>query len=583
MALITRCPVCGTRFKVVPDQLRISDGWVRCGECGEVFDASAELSQGEIPPVGSPAPDGTTTLRSEEGPLPHVPARPSPAAKPEAGSDWFGAHDLDERQPFAWPDQGVASHPDAKFAAFAASPPPSPTPLPAPFRPSLPWHPKDPIDADQPRRQGADVGTGNGPADASAAPANESPHAPYVPYVPYVLRSFDRGEAVAPDGAGAVRGAMARAALEATPPSTDAKPAPGIPARQAVPEVQADDVADEPFDHPRPVDPVELAASDESAGPAQPESLNPTASPTIDEGEARSRASDAPREEPNASVATESDETAESAEPADIADIAEPGHTAHRDNGAGAAGPAGSATDAAEHAPPMPRGPAPATFLPDDDPVPQSLTEFPVDMSTLPEDTVYVAAPPPADIEAALDDRDVSFLKAPVAAKASETLWQRPWMRRGLALLAGLLAVTLALQATVQQRDQIAAWMPATKPALQALCAPLDCTVEPLRQIDAIVIDSSTFTTLRHGVYRLNVVLRNRAAMAIAVPSIELSLTDTQESAVLRRVLQPSDMLAGVPGNIPGHGEWTAAMELTVSDEATIGRIVGYRLLAFYP
>ncbi|MDB5895340.1 MAG: hypothetical protein JWQ88_2871, partial [Rhodoferax sp.] len=50
MALITRCPVCGTRFKVVPDQLRISDGWVRCGECGEVFDASAELSQGEIAP-----------------------------------------------------------------------------------------------------------------------------------------------------------------------------------------------------------------------------------------------------------------------------------------------------------------------------------------------------------------------------------------------------------------------------------------------------------------------------------------------------------------------------------------------------
>ena len=33
MSLITRCPACGTMFKVVPDQLRISEGWVRCGHC----------------------------------------------------------------------------------------------------------------------------------------------------------------------------------------------------------------------------------------------------------------------------------------------------------------------------------------------------------------------------------------------------------------------------------------------------------------------------------------------------------------------------------------------------------------------
>jgi predicted Zn finger-like uncharacterized protein len=46
MSLITRCPACGTMFKVVPDQLRISEGWVRCGHCAEVFDASAHM-QGE--------------------------------------------------------------------------------------------------------------------------------------------------------------------------------------------------------------------------------------------------------------------------------------------------------------------------------------------------------------------------------------------------------------------------------------------------------------------------------------------------------------------------------------------------------
>ena len=39
MSLVTRCPTCGTMFKVVPDQLRVSEGWVRCGRCSQVFNA----------------------------------------------------------------------------------------------------------------------------------------------------------------------------------------------------------------------------------------------------------------------------------------------------------------------------------------------------------------------------------------------------------------------------------------------------------------------------------------------------------------------------------------------------------------
>ncbi|HEX5806929.1 MAG TPA: zinc-ribbon and DUF3426 domain-containing protein [Macromonas sp.] len=43
MSFITRCPSCGTAFKVVPDQLKISEGWVRCGQCQHVFDATLDL------------------------------------------------------------------------------------------------------------------------------------------------------------------------------------------------------------------------------------------------------------------------------------------------------------------------------------------------------------------------------------------------------------------------------------------------------------------------------------------------------------------------------------------------------------
>lgn len=49
MRLITCCPSCQTRFRVVADQLKISHGWVRCGQCEEVFDAQAFLEERDQP------------------------------------------------------------------------------------------------------------------------------------------------------------------------------------------------------------------------------------------------------------------------------------------------------------------------------------------------------------------------------------------------------------------------------------------------------------------------------------------------------------------------------------------------------
>lgn len=43
MSLLTQCPACETYYRVVPDQLRISDGWVKCGNCSDIFDASSHL------------------------------------------------------------------------------------------------------------------------------------------------------------------------------------------------------------------------------------------------------------------------------------------------------------------------------------------------------------------------------------------------------------------------------------------------------------------------------------------------------------------------------------------------------------
>jgi predicted Zn finger-like uncharacterized protein len=44
MNMVTRCPSCGTAFRVTDQQLGARDGKVRCGRCDTLFDALATLS-----------------------------------------------------------------------------------------------------------------------------------------------------------------------------------------------------------------------------------------------------------------------------------------------------------------------------------------------------------------------------------------------------------------------------------------------------------------------------------------------------------------------------------------------------------
>lgn len=49
MSLATTCPNCSTCFRVVQDQLRVSEGWVRCGHCQQVFNALESLFDLDAP------------------------------------------------------------------------------------------------------------------------------------------------------------------------------------------------------------------------------------------------------------------------------------------------------------------------------------------------------------------------------------------------------------------------------------------------------------------------------------------------------------------------------------------------------
>ena len=66
MAIVTRCPACGTVFRVAPPQLQARDGAVRCGRCLTVFDGFKTLSNLPEPRAAEAAAPETTANGAAE-------------------------------------------------------------------------------------------------------------------------------------------------------------------------------------------------------------------------------------------------------------------------------------------------------------------------------------------------------------------------------------------------------------------------------------------------------------------------------------------------------------------------------------
>ncbi len=79
MSLATRCVACGTVFRVVQDQLKVSEGWVRCGRCGGVFSALEGLFDLERDAAPAWTPSQQSALDLE-------PASADERTAPRAGS-----------------------------------------------------------------------------------------------------------------------------------------------------------------------------------------------------------------------------------------------------------------------------------------------------------------------------------------------------------------------------------------------------------------------------------------------------------------------------------------------------------------
>jgi predicted Zn finger-like uncharacterized protein len=160
-----------------------------------------------------------------------------------------------------------------------------------------------------------------------------------------------------------------------------------------------------------------------------------------------------------------------------------------------------------------------------------------------------------------------------------------PRKRRWLWITASsLLALLLLLQAMYFFRVELAARLPGLKPVLIGYCMVLNCTV-PLPQNPGLMsIESSELEADPEHENQIILValLRNRATHVQAFPVLELSLNDTQDKVVARRLFKPADYLPATESEAAGlrpNRELNIRLRLDTTDL----RPTGYRLALFYP
>jgi predicted Zn finger-like uncharacterized protein len=157
--------------------------------------------------------------------------------------------------------------------------------------------------------------------------------------------------------------------------------------------------------------------------------------------------------------------------------------------------------------------------------------------------------------------------------------------RTGLWLsLSLLLLALLAIQAAQAFRSELMVVLPQSRPLYVRVCEWLGCIVALPRQASYLHIEASDLKApdpARPGEIELLIAVRNRAPVEQDYPALELTLTDSQEQTIARRVFLPAEYLQWID-SVDG---LKAGAELAIRLFLDTGelRAAGYRLYLFYP
>ncbi|WP_080427010.1 DUF3426 domain-containing protein [Burkholderia ubonensis] len=566
MLLATRCPHCETVFRLQQEQLVLHGGLVRCGHCRQIFDAAESLVHEHAPqPEAALAGDADHERAAEEAPgADHAAA--VEAARVEAPSTKtvaFEAPAVETPAVEAPPAKALADEATALESRAAEAPAADTPAVEAPPAKAL--------------------------ADEAAALESRAAEAPAVG-TPAAKAPADEARAIESP---AVESPAAGTPAAASPvPETEAHHAADLPAPPP-PRLFVDNA---PGEHPthadfRPdhwdmwapwldgnVDPsLQHSGRNVRAEPLIPLVL-PDANASLETAPGVVRLTATPEPSPGSAAAA----AAQPAAPSASADLG-PAHDARHDaREPRLAAEAPSATR--EHAPAADeRSPLASAH---DKHEPRFAADASADADRAATRTqrepqfAAGAAPEPFSAIPAVDDDRPPF------AVTRET---RAPQRRGLlggffgGLVATVLAVLLALQLAWWQRETLMIYWPVTLGWFQRACVPLGCTVAPPRAIDGLRLDA---TDLRQvdgpRVLELKAPLTNRYRVALAYPSLELTLLDDTNHVTVRRVLAPRDYVRpGTPINagLPAGATQTMIVRLDTNGAPASN----FRVQIFYP
>ena len=150
-------------------------------------------------------------------------------------------------------------------------------------------------------------------------------------------------------------------------------------------------------------------------------------------------------------------------------------------------------------------------------------------------------------------------------------------------LLSLLLLVLATLQTVYFMRTKVAAEYPQFKPFLVQACTYLNCKITLPKDLNLLVIDDSDMQEDENyqGVINFSSSLINNANYAQAYPNIELTLTNTDDQPVLRRLIKPAEYLqtrSDFSIGINAHEEIRIKLAIHASDLP----VAGYRVLLVY-
>ena len=494
MTAVTQCPQCGTRFRVVPDQLKISSGWVRCGKCAEVFNAQGALETAAALQAGQPAPVHTGTAPQQ---VSIVLRQQEPATVGNVDSPAVHAPSDDGASPGAtFADKSPAEHSEQTSVSF------------------------DDIEPDTPLR-----------SDDDQAHAHTQEPEPDHPVQPSVVAEPQREVLLA---------------------TTQVLPRwlirPALVQRVDIDLAAVDEAEVVPVD-PMTTEPTQPVPDD--APPVVPVAVAVSALQETVAGWVRSEEAALPIVSATHVAEAEASGAPVSAQPASAAAQALP-----------------ESVEAVQ----FPLSAAPLDIEQPVDPLVQTMPGTDPDLSG------SVGTPTLATSNRDTEPQaDVGFIRQ----ARRQAAWASGPARAALGALIMFSAALLLLQVAVQERDRLAAFAPALKPWLVQLCEPIGCEIALFQHIEAVEIVSTELVRAKDGTYRFELGLRNNGVFPVAMPAVELSLTDRTGDAVVRRVVLPDDW-GDAPTELPPISEMglTLKMSLVNPDEL---RMEGFRAVVFYP